>query len=115
MRSVFLEDIPKLFSKPSLVKEKKKGFSKFSVMLLKNVPTDLYQEFISWLEEDDQVAFAMVNRIICTQLIKHVRVLWLRGHSENFEESFKSYFSFLQHVFGILEDASRVRGHFQLR
>ncbi len=48
----------------------------------------------SWLEYDDQVAFAMVNGRICRQLIKHVRVLCLRalwGQKQDFERKFRSY------------------------
>ncbi len=55
-----------------------------------NLPSDIYQELLSWLENDDQVSFVMVNRAICNELIKNVRVVWLRP-TRHFERKFRSY------------------------
>ncbi len=62
------------------------------IILLNDLPTDIHQELLSWLEDDDQVTFAMVNREVCMHLIKHVRVLRLQQWwVQDFDQRFRSY------------------------
>ncbi len=44
---------------------------------MNNLPLDIHLQLPYWLEYDDQVAFAMVNRAISRHLIKHVRYIRL--------------------------------------
>ncbi len=60
-------------------------------MLIHDFPTDIYQELLSWLGYDDQVAFAMVNQSLCGQLIKHVRVREFRQERKHFVRKLRSY------------------------
>lgn len=59
------------------------------MMLIKNLPADLYRRLQSWLEYDDKIAFAMVNRTICRYLIMNVRFIRLEGN-----KSFERYFRY---------------------
>lgn len=59
------------------------------MMLIHNLPVDIYQELLSWLEYDDRIMFVRANRTISKQLIKSARVLWLGG--KNLDFKFKSY------------------------
>ncbi len=60
-------------------------------MFLNDLLGDIHHEILSWLEFDSQRMFAMVNRTICKQFIKHVRVLWFWGEILNFEPKLRSY------------------------
>ncbi len=63
---------------------------------MNNLPADIYHELQSWLEEDDQRALALVNRMISNQMMKYVRVLSVQGwwwEMQDFERRLRSYFT----------------------
>ncbi len=70
------------------------------MLSINNLPSDIYLELQSWLEYEDQIAFAMANRTISGQLIKRVRRLSLQvkwKEKENFEQKFRSYLTSEKH------------------
>lgn len=61
---------------------------------MNNLPQDIHLQLPSWLEYVDQVAFAMVNRTISRNLIKHVRVIRLEKFCRDirsFQERLRTY------------------------